>query len=437
MKIKRIVLMSFLSFALAVSGMSHAIPVNAENDSSSLPVLHESEAKNTGGTSAKEAGDSVVLEFSETTNKYAITSANIMSEFSLSSGHSFLDGAGALGSASWSDDGEKLAIVFSAGTSLPSVAVGDTVAVIGTNIKDLSGNVLTGDAVIEGSFNSVDDNDEEECKPESVVGVSSNSDDDDDSDDSEDVDEDSGDNDDDSDDSDEDSTYDDDEDEDEDSDDEIAENDDEDEADEQDDCDDSDEDDHGKYRCGTGLQNGTLYKVTGSDTVYLMADCRLKPFRGVAAFNSRGLKFDSSIQVLTTLPSGASISTEPALPAEGTLVKGSDKTVWFVAKNGKRKGFTSSEIFTSLGFRFEQVDQISDSDLGTIESDDDLVDDSNDHPDGALIKCSNDSAVYQVIDDLRFPFASSEAFVGRGHDFEHILNIDCSRYVYPTAPAIQ
>ena len=344
--------MSFVSFVLAVSSLANPTLVSAENDTAAVPVLHEAEAKNSGGTSSKEAGDSVVLEFSETTNKFAITASNIMTEFSLSNSHSFLDGAGAIGEAKWSVDGEKLIIILSAGTSLPTVATGDKVTVIGTNIKDLSGTAVTGDAIIDGSFTSIDDNDESECSDDTVTTTSSNSNDDDEEDVDEDQDEDNSDDEDVDDDSDEDI---DDEESDEDSD--IGEDDDEDIDDEREDCDDDSDDDSSHHNCGSGLQNGSLYRVEGSPTVYLLSSCRLKPFRGIAAFNSRGHKFED-VRTISGVPANQTVSRDPVVPAEGTLIKGSDATVWFVSKSGKRKGFTSAEIFARLGFKFEQGYQI-------------------------------------------------------------------------------
>lgn len=413
MSTKRIFFNGFFAAVLAISALASTTtvsPANAHSTTQSAPILEEAKAKNSGGTAAFEAGDSVVLEFSETTNKFPITAANIMTEFGLSNSHTFLDGSGALGSAAWSDNGEKLIIVVSDATSLPTVAVGDTVTVEGSNIKDIDGNVMTGSAIIRGSFISVDDDDDDCASPTMNVSRQGRGSDDDD-DDQEDVDDDS------------DSDEDEDEDEDEDSDDD-------------DDCDDSDNRGHGKFRCGNGLQNGMLYRIEGSPTVFLLANCRLKPFRGIAAFNSRGHKF-SEVSVLPTLPPTVTVSDQPVVPAEGTLVKGSDATVWFVASNGKRKGFVSADIFLALGFKFNQVDQISDSDLNTVAKDTDLVDDKTKHPDGALIKCGNSPAVFAVIDDLRFPFASLEAFRSRGHSFDHILNVDCGRFAYREAPAIQ
>ncbi len=418
----RIFGVSVFSLALAIS-LVGAVPSTSQAiTSTSEPVLSDADAMNTGGTSAKEAGDSIVLEFSESTNKFAITAANIATELSLNNSHSFLDGAGALGSAEWSDDGEELTIVLSAGTSLPTVAVGDTVTIEGDNIKDLDDNVVTGSEVIGGSF--VEDDEPEVCPTPSptptptatptptptatptpsptatpeptatptvtptptpsptVASANTNranhiEDDEDDGDDN--------------------------------------------------DCDGA-EAGRGKFRCGTGLQNGRLYKIADSPTVYLMAACRLKPFRGAAAFHSRGLKFQDVI-VLPSLPPNVIVSNHPVIPAEGTLIKGTDKTVWFVDHNGKRRGFTSAEVFHGLGFSFDEVDQITDSDLGTV-SVDNPINTEGEHPDGSLIKCGNSAAVFIVIGNLKFPFANADAFKTRGHSFDHILNVDCGRFAY-------
>jgi hypothetical protein len=117
-----------------------------------VPTLTSAVARNTGGTAAKEAGDSVVVTFSEATNKPVLTAGNIASTLALSGGHSFLDGAGALGGAAWNADGTVLTITLSAGTSAPTVEPGDTVTGVGTLIIDAAGNPATGVTTILGRF---------------------------------------------------------------------------------------------------------------------------------------------------------------------------------------------------------------------------------------------------------------------------------------------
>lgn len=311
------------------------------------PTLTSVVAKNTGGTSAKEAGDALEFTFSESTNKLAVTAANIANYLSLNNSHSFLDGAASIGGAAWNTEGTVLTVTLSAATSLPSVEVGDEATIAGSDLQDLAGNSAAGSKVITGSFTEASTGDDE-----GTFGA----------------------------------------------------------------------------RCGNAVINGRLYKIGDEPTVYLAAACRLKPFRGAAVFNSRGLKF-ANIITLPSLPENVKVLDKPVLPAPGTLVQGDDKTVWFVDKHGKKRGFTREDVFRRLGFLFERVKKISQSDLDQIPADDPIDTDST-HPDGAIIKCGNSAAVFQVVGNAKFPFTSAEVFQNRGNSFEHILVVDCGRFRY-------
>lgn len=172
------------------------------------PVLMSAIAKNTGGTSAFEAGDTLELSFGEPTNKPVFTSATLASTFTLSGGHSLLDGAGTIGSAAWNGSGTILVITFSAGTSLPTAALGDTVTVQGSLVTDALGNVATGGKKITGTFGST------------VVPTPGS-----------------------------------------------------------------------RTACSNGLINGRLYRIPDSHRVYLAANCNLKIFKGHAVGKARGNKF--------------------------------------------------------------------------------------------------------------------------------------------------
>ena len=179
------------------------------------PRLLTAAAKNTGGTSAKEGGDSIELTFSESTNKPTVASSTIASFFSVGGGHAFLDSTGMLGATSWNTAGTVLTITLSGSTTtIPTIATGDTIAVITPSaIADAAGNKATGSTALTGDFGrAVDDDDR----------------------------------------------------------------------------------DH-KKKCDNGLINGRLYRVQGSDTVYLAAHCKLKVFIGKAVGKAHGKKFRNII----------------------------------------------------------------------------------------------------------------------------------------------
>lgn len=120
------------------------------------PQLMSAVAQNTGGTGLTEAGDTIVFTFSEPTTKPVITALNIGGALTLSGGHLFLDGAGALGATSWNSAGTVLTVTLSAATSLPTVVVGDTVTVAGSLIADAAGNSAVGSRIITGNFGVAD-----------------------------------------------------------------------------------------------------------------------------------------------------------------------------------------------------------------------------------------------------------------------------------------
>ena len=96
--------------------------------------------------------DYVILYFSEPTNQVTLDNANIDSVLSLSGGHSWLDGTGALVSSNWNTDGTELIINLSTNTSSPTIAIGDTITPDSATITDLYGNPCSSSAVLSGSF---------------------------------------------------------------------------------------------------------------------------------------------------------------------------------------------------------------------------------------------------------------------------------------------
>ncbi|MCK4226034.1 T9SS type A sorting domain-containing protein, partial [candidate division WOR-3 bacterium] len=96
--------------------------------------------------------DYVILYFSEPTNKPTIDNTNINSVLSFSGGHSWLDGMGIVGICGWNLNGDQLTINLTTNTSLPTIAVGDTITPDGVTITDVNGNFCSSPVVLGGSF---------------------------------------------------------------------------------------------------------------------------------------------------------------------------------------------------------------------------------------------------------------------------------------------
>lgn len=90
-------------------------------------ILTAVAAENSIASASVDSDDTLVITFSEATNKPAINSGNISSILSLSNSHSW----GNITSATWNGSGDILTLTF-AGTGSPTVAVGDYITILGT-----------------------------------------------------------------------------------------------------------------------------------------------------------------------------------------------------------------------------------------------------------------------------------------------------------------
>ncbi len=145
-----------LSFSIITSDM------NPDNDTISKtlyvkdmtpPVIDSAVAfDGTNHQPGIDNDDYVVLYFSEPTNKPTIDSSNIDNVLSLSSGHTWLDGAGNIGTCIWNANGDQLQINLTTNNSSPTIAVGDTITPDGATITDVNSNPCSSPVILGGSF---------------------------------------------------------------------------------------------------------------------------------------------------------------------------------------------------------------------------------------------------------------------------------------------
>ncbi|MEM7181849.1 MAG: Calx-beta domain-containing protein [Spirochaetota bacterium] len=90
-------------------------------------ILTAVAAENATAGAGIDSDDTLVLTFSEATNKPTINDGNISSIFSLSSSHTW----GTIASAIWNTTGDELTITF-AGSGSPTITVGDYITILGT-----------------------------------------------------------------------------------------------------------------------------------------------------------------------------------------------------------------------------------------------------------------------------------------------------------------
>ena len=226
-------------------------------------------------------------------------------------------------------------------------------------------------------------------------------------------------------------------------------------------------------------KNGSLLKVKGNPTIWLIEDSLRYGIPSGGIFESR-FRWQDIVEILSssTLEQYAE-GTNLKYP-DGTLIMGSDKTVYAVSDNGKKRGFTSPDIFTGLGYKWENIVAISDAELQTYATGA-IISSADRHPtgallningtifqissnnqlrgiptpnifnanhfdwdsitiatqqdkalpiganllfpDGTLIREKNEKTVYLVSDQIKYGFTSPAAFTSRGYKWENIIEV--------------
>ncbi|MEJ0021265.1 MAG: ice-binding family protein [Candidatus Doudnabacteria bacterium] len=111
--------------------------------------------------------------------------------------------------------------------------------------------------------------------------------------------------------------------------------------------------------------NGSVVKVAGSGTVYLVVNGMLRPFSTATIFTARGLKFSDVQTISSDQFAAVSVGRIMGYP-DGTLIKGSAATVYLVAGDAKM-GIPSMAVFNRLGLSLGKIVKLSDSELGSYD----------------------------------------------------------------------
>ena len=109
--------------------------------------------------------------------------------------------------------------------------------------------------------------------------------------------------------------------------------------------------------------NGSLVRVAGNDTVYLVVNGVLRPFNAAAIFQARGFKF-ANVQIISAGQFAAATVGRVAGYQDGALIKGSGPTIYLVSGDSKI-GIASMAVFKRLKLSLRKVVSLSDSELST------------------------------------------------------------------------
>ena len=127
-------------------------------------------------------------------------------------------------------------------------------------------------------------------------------------------------------------------------------------------------------------------------------------------------------------------SVQKALDGTLSLDKQDNRTIYMIAR-GQKRGFTSAEVFFSLGYQFHQAIPI---DLSDYPSGTPIYSSTETHPNGALILDKNDNrTVWWILDQTRQGFQSAEVFHTYGFDFSKIVPANDADMSLPAGPLVK
>jgi len=150
--------------------------------------------------------------------------------------------------------------------------------------------------------------------------------------------------------------------------------------------------------------SGALVKAENSATVYLIQNGQKRPF---SSFSVLVTRYDSSNIVTVSMDELNQYEDGPAIKfAQYSLLSNAEGDIYLLVDD-TLKHIASMEVFRTLGFNPEEIQQVAAQDLSGFKLGEDITLSSS-YPTGALIKDVLSGGVYYVRSGLKYPIFSKE-----------------------------
>lgn len=151
---------------------------------------------------------------------------------------------------------------------------------------------------------------------------------------------------------------------------------------------------------------GKVYRIVNGKKVWVPT---------IAAFNAQGLKWE---EVSSQISDSSSYT-------ESKLVKDSEGNIYFITSNGKKKLIINTEVFNSYGNKTEDIVEVSDEFLDSIET-------------VKLVREKNSNKVYLLTGQTKQWIKNIQAFKKLGLKWEDIDTVNSTEInAYPEGTAIE
>ncbi len=174
----------------------------------------------------------------------------------------------------------------------------------------------------------------------------------------------------------------------------------------------------------TNHPSGTLIRENGSVGIYYIQNGKKKPFWSGKVFEENGFNKDLVVEVSKNEIDAYSTTT-PMKYSDGTAVQGPDGGV-FIIEGGLKRAITSREIFDDLGYRAENLIQVSKEELDLYKRGEDLKS-SQSYPNGTLVKSPINGGIYLLEGKYREPVRDRLIFNNR-FKWSKVVNISKEKF---------
>jgi hypothetical protein len=165
-------------------------------------------------------------------------------------------------------------------------------------------------------------------------------------------------------------------------------------------------------------QNGSLLKTADDSKVYLIDSGMRRWVSSAEIFNARGLKWEN-IEIV----SGVDLSVYPEGKLvgwpDGILIKSNISPAVYVVSLGKKRLISSAEIFSGLGYKWQNLKIISQQEVDQYETGNTII--SLAHPDGTLLQFDDGPNIYLISNGQKRLITSAEIFLAKGYDFKNVV----------------
>lgn len=155
--------------------------------------------------------------------------------------------------------------------------------------------------------------------------------------------------------------------------------------------------------------DGALVKSTESETYYLISAGKKRRFRSTAALLS---SYNPKKALLASPSDLAAYETGRSIVFQNYSLIRSPRGTIFLIVDGTKRGIASQEVFRTLGFNPEEVQNAGWSDIN-LYPDGPILDLSSAYPAGALLQSTTTGGIVYVERGIRHPIYAKEIFTSR------------------------